>query len=205
MVFLQSFKIEACENNLCIVTTSEVAEGITAICSGCVGQKGTQSGFFSSCNPFCTGKCYFINTIFSFSFIFQWVPFWQTFKELPDLSLLHLNSAPREYEATIPGSYSCAANINIILCCSFSCLDALLMKFFPWSACCLLRYLLADAFSCLSAQEQHAEIGGTTSVRRISGISLCVSLYYEIPRSVRVFINTVYLQLVSTETYVIHL
>lgn len=55
MVFLQSFKIEACENNLCIVTTSEVAEGITAICSGCVGQKGTQSGFFSSCNPFCTG------------------------------------------------------------------------------------------------------------------------------------------------------
>lgn len=96
-------------------------------------------------------------------------------------------------------------NINITLCCSFSCLDALLMKFFPWSACCLLRYLLADAFSCLSAQEQHAEIGGTTSVRRISGISLCVSLYYEIPRSVRVFINTVYLQMVSSETYVINL
>lgn len=125
MVFLQSFKIEACENNLCIVTTSEVAEGITAICSGCVGQKGMQSGFFSSCNPFCTGKCYFINTIFSFSFIFQWVPFWQTFKELPDLSLLHLNSTPREYEATIPGSYSWAANINVTYFLKQKCIQML--------------------------------------------------------------------------------
>lgn len=90
---------------------SEVAEGIPAIASGYVGQKVTQSSFFSFCNPFCTGKRYFINTMFSFGFIFQ--SFFLTNVQRTARSLTAApTSAPCEYEATTPKTYFYAAKVN---------------------------------------------------------------------------------------------
>ena len=52
----QSFYGEDCKNNLCIVMTSVVAEGITVVASKHGGQRVNENGFFALCTLLCMSE-----------------------------------------------------------------------------------------------------------------------------------------------------